>query len=98
MPSIKLTPPSVGAARPGDGAVAGNMRAVDCFAVCGLPASPVTLTGVMRGFVGAEERYRPEVLSSYSGAGNNDDVASVLSQLALMATGSPDVTCRSRCS
>ena len=85
MPSIKLTPPSVGAARPGDGAVAGIMRAVDCFAVCGLPASPVTLTGVMRGFVGAEERYRPEVLSSYSGAGNNDDVASVLSQLALMS-------------
>ncbi len=63
-------------------------RAVDCFAVCGLSASPVTVSGVARGFVGAEERYLPEVLSSYpstSSAGNNEDVGSVLAQLALMS-------------
>ena len=62
-------------------------RAVDCFAVCGLSASPVTVSGDARGFVGAEERYLPEVLSSYpstSSAGNNEDVGSVLAQLALM--------------
>ena len=39
-------------------------RAVECFVVCGLPASPVTVDGVA-GFVGAGESYRPEVLSSY---------------------------------
>ena len=62
-------------------------RAVDCFAVCGLSASPVTVSGDARGFVGAEERYLPEVLSSYpstSSAGNNEDVGPVLAQLALM--------------
>ena len=62
-------------------------RAVDCFAVCGLSASPVTVSGDARGFVGAEERYLPEVLSSYpsTSAGNNEDVGSLLAQLALMS-------------
>ena len=63
-------------------------RAVDCFAVCGLSASPVTVSGDAHGFVGAEERYLPELLSSYpstSSAGNNEDVGSVLAQLALMS-------------
>ena len=41
-----------------------GVRAAECFVVCGLPASPVTVDGVA-GFVGAGESYRPEVLSSY---------------------------------
>lgn len=49
-----------------------GVRAAECFVVCGLPASPVTVDGVA-GFVGAGESYRPEVLSSYPprGAGTN---------------------------
>ena len=63
-------------------------RAVDCFAVCGLSASPVTVSGDAHGFVDAKERYLPEVLSSYPStpsARNNEDVGSVLAQLALMS-------------
>jgi hypothetical protein len=60
-------------------------RAIDCFVVCGLPASPTTVRGT-RGFVGAAgETYRPEVLESYppttpiegsaagAGAGDGDE-------------------------
>lgn len=82
------SPPAVGQRAAWRRVVAGMSRAVDCFAVCGLPASPVTVAGLGRGFVGAEEWYRPEVLASYpspSDPGNNHDVVSVLSQLALMS-------------
>ena len=58
-------------------------RAVDCFVVCGLPAIPTTVAGNARGFVGAGETYRPEVLSSYpprrvapdATRANNDDAS-----------------------
>ena len=63
--------------RDGEGDGSMGVRAAECFVVCGLPASPVTVDGVA-GFVGAGESYRPEVLSSYPprarpprGAGTN---------------------------